>query len=248
MSDTTVEETESPEAPGRPMPGTKTASCPECDWSQEPMAFARQWGMLYSHMKNDHDWSPAQVDAHKAARGVLKPDAVTSPRADAPNARVNRSRKRASNGEEPPEPPPVGPRDFQKKLAEAMKVADVIQKQVNPVLLASAPVFLGIPPQLMADPRVGQRLQTTIAFSYPESVLFGAAAVFGESEFLAKLLEKLLPPALAMCAGAVAVAHTVNVLRLRAEIAAAVAVRQAPQPPPAYANGAGPPPPVVDVS
>ena len=110
-------------------------------------------------------------------------------------------------------------------------------------MLGLAPMYLGIPPQVLTSPQV----QQTICFSQGEAMLFGAAAVFGDSEWMAKMLERILPPALSICAGAVLVAHGYNVLKLRATVAEAIKANMAAQAPPAYTNGSGTAPP-VDIS
>jgi hypothetical protein len=239
MTDVKIEEEIAPKR----APTTKTALCPECDWVQEPMAYGAQWRKLYEHARAEHAWTAEQVEAHKEARGVIKPDAVSKP---SPKGRVDRGRKqRASSGTEAAEAATsIGPKSFQKKLVESQKVAKVILEQVNPVMLGTAPMFLGIPKEIFLDARIGPVVIKTICFNEGEAMLFGAAAVFGDSEWMAKMLEKILPPALSLIAGAVLVAHGYNVLKLRGEIAAAI--KQ--QAPPAYANGSAPPEPAVDMS
>lgn len=245
MTDTTVEE--EVQAPKK---GTgKPASCPECDATWDPMPFARQWLELYKHARAEHGWSGAQVDAHKEARGVIKPDAVSKP---SPKGRVDRGRKqRASSGADAAEAAAsIGPKNFQKKLIESQKVAKVILEQGNPVLLGMTPMFMGVPAQVLIDPNVGPRIRQVVCFNEGEAMLLGAACVFGDSEWMAKMLEKVLPPALSIFAGAVLVAHGYNVLKLRSEIAQAVAqqvrAQQAQQA--AYTNGSAPTEPVVDIS
>ena len=90
MTDTVEEEVQAPAK--RQGVGGNPAICPECDFVEEPAAFGAQWRLLYQHARAEHGWSGAQVDAHKEARGVIKPDAVSKP---SPKGRVDRGRKRA---------------------------------------------------------------------------------------------------------------------------------------------------------
>jgi hypothetical protein len=226
MTDTAPDETE-------PFSG---AQCPECEQRWPTARFGAHWRYAYSHLRDEHGWTEEQVTEHKISRGVVKADA-TIPKPDAKTAKatVNRARRVTGPASAPPK---VGTKDLAKKMATAQANALWILTQGNPALCNLAPLLLGVPPEALS-----LQLQLTngtvvipaqvVCFNPAEAFIVGSAAAFGDSDYLEKIMGKVLPPALTAMAAFVVVSHMYNLGKLRPLLQEAVARMPVPTPAPA---------------